>query len=110
MVNQHNLISRQLHILFERLFISHKIYKHNIHCQGLSRSISSPTNIALLKYSGDDVAREEQNSKTEQEETKKNNNNKKTKKQQQHFDVRGPWDRHCSPSTIVDKNLLDNYT
>jgi hypothetical protein len=63
--------------LFERLFISHKIYIHNIHCQGLSRSISSPTNITLLKYSCDDVAREEQYSKTEQEETKKN----KTKKQ-----------------------------
>jgi hypothetical protein len=27
----------------------------NIHCQGLSHGISSPTNITLLKYSGDDV-------------------------------------------------------
>jgi hypothetical protein len=63
--------------LFERLFISHKIYIHNIHCQGLSHSI--PTNITLVKYSGDDVAREEQYIKTEQEETKKKQQeNKKT--------------------------------
>jgi hypothetical protein len=80
--------------LFERLFISHKIYIYNIHCQGISRSISSPTNITLLRYSGDDVAREEQYSKTEQEEKKPKQ--KQNKKQQQNFDVRGPWDRYCS--------------
>jgi hypothetical protein len=64
--------------LIERLFISHKTYIHNIHGQGLSRSICSPTNITLLKYSGDDVAREEQHSKTEQEETKKTTKKTKT--------------------------------
>jgi hypothetical protein len=39
-------------------------------------------------------------------------NKRKQKKQQKkpkHFDVRGPWDHYCSPSTIVDKNLLDSF-
>jgi hypothetical protein len=45
----------------------------------LSRSISSPTNITLQKYSGDDVAREEQYySKTEQTTTTKNTQKKPT--------------------------------
>jgi hypothetical protein len=68
-----------------------------IHIQGISHGINRPTNITLLRYSGDDVAREEQHSKTEQEKRKK-----KTQQKTKHFDVRGAWARYCNPSTIED--------